>query len=80
MSLFRDTVTIHKMNGEKIAGVTASVQKKVHFKDVTLPIEDGDIIEQELPSGLVKKMLVTDVRVYSGYGRLDHIEVEYTKA
>lgn len=79
MDLHNDTVTIRKMNGETITDVKASVQKRVHFKDVTLPIEDGDIIEQELPSGLIKKMLVTDVRVYSGYGQLDHIVVEYSK-
>lgn len=80
MDLFKDTVSIHKQDGTIIDSVPASVQKKIHFKDTTLPIEDGDIIEQLLPSGLIKRMLVTDTRVYSGYGELDHIVVEYSKA
>ena len=77
--LLSDRITILKANGEKFENISASVQKKIYINEVELPIEDGDTIEQTLPSGVVKKLLVTDVNVASGMSGPDHVEISYEK-
>jgi hypothetical protein len=77
--LLSDRITIFKASGEKFENVSASVQKKIFINEVELPIEDGDTIEQTLPSGVVKKFLVTDVNVASGMNGPDHVEISYEK-
>ena len=77
--LLTDHITIFKANGEKYKDINASVQKKIYINEVELPIEDGDTIEQVLPSGVVKKFIITDVRVASGSSGPDHVEISYEK-
>jgi leucyl aminopeptidase (aminopeptidase T) len=78
MNFFNNIITIHRGNGTVINDVPASVQKKIYINDTKIPVESGDIISQELPSGLTKKMLVTNVQVYDMGMGLDHIEIDYT--
>lgn len=78
-TLLPDRITIFKANGEKYTNIHASVQKKIYINEVALPIEDGDTLEQALPSGLVKKFVITDVRIASGMGGPDHVEISYEK-
>jgi hypothetical protein len=77
--LLPDRITIFKANGEKYTNIQASVQKKIYINEVALPIEDGDTVEQSLPSGLVKKFVITDVHIASGIGGPDHVEISYEK-
>lgn len=80
MDMFKDKVKIIRINGDVINDVRASVQKKIHIPDVSVAVDEGDVIEQVLPSGIIKRMVVTDTQVYSGYSpRLDRIEVEYER-
>ena len=77
--LLSDRITVFKANGEKFENISASVQKKIYINEVELPIEDGDTIEQVLPSGLVKKFVITDAHVASGMSGPDHVEISYEK-
>ena len=77
--LLPDRITIFKASGKKYRDIPANIQKKIYINDVTLPIEDGDTVEQVLPSGLVKKFVVTDVHIASGIGGPDHVEISYEK-
>ncbi len=70
----RDNLVLtRKESGKRIEGIKGSVQNKIYLTDVKIPIEKGDIFEQELPSGLKKRMIVTEVHVPMGH----HYEIEY---
>lgn len=78
--MLQDHITILKPSGVVYKDIRASVQKKIFINEVTLPIEDGDTIEQTLPSGLIKKYIITDVHVASGISGPNHVEISYRKA
>lgn len=78
MELLDSRVVIIKLDGTVIKDVAASVQKKIYLKDITLPVEVGDTVEQLLPSGLMRVMIVTGCRVYDvDDPDINHISLEY---
>jgi hypothetical protein len=70
---------LKKKSGEIFADVSASVQKKIYINDIKLPVEEGDIFEYVLPSGLKQRLLVTRVTLYNFGSPMDHYEVDYVK-
>jgi len=74
----KQKLTLWRKDGKMFPDILASVQDKIYINDIMLPIEEGDIFEYLLPSGLKQRLLVTRVTLYDT-GRLDHYEIEYTK-
>jgi predicted nucleotide-binding protein len=61
-----DKITLIKSNGERISDIDALVQPKmILIQDEKLPIEEGDIIEHGLPSGLIEMFTVLDRGFFS---------------
>lgn len=59
MSIFKnfnnENITLDKATGERHEDIKASVQSDIIFiDDVSLPIEESDIIIRKLPNGLVE--------------------------
>lgn len=52
--------------------------KMIFVKDITLPIEKGDIIERILPSGISMKYTIILVNCYTSTP-LAHYELEFQK-
>jgi hypothetical protein len=77
--LLPDRVTIFKASGEKYSDIRASIQKKIYINQTDLPIEDGDTVEQVMPSGVIKKFVITDVYIASGLRGPNHVEISYEK-
>lgn len=68
-----------KRNSKTFKNIPASVQEKIYINDIKLPVEEGDIFEHVLPSGLKQRLLVTRVVLYNTGSPLDHYEIEYVK-
>ncbi len=68
-----------KKDSSIIEGIKASVQAKIFINDIKLPIEEGDIFEYTLSSGINQKLLVTKVTLYNVGSSLDHYKIEYIK-
>jgi len=62
-----------------VEGIKASVQEKIYINDIKLSVEEGDIFEYTLPSGVKQKLLVTRITLYNVRSPLDHYEIEYVK-
>lgn len=70
-----DKLTLIKSDSRKYEEILADVQKnKIFINDISLPIEEGDIIIRELPNGLKEKYIVIDRCLYTGH--LGHYELE----
>lgn len=64
-----EKISLVKLNGQRIDGITANVQTKTIFiEDVALPIEEGDKLVRALPNGLVEMYLVLDRGYFGGTG------------
>lgn len=74
-----DTIKIIKKDGETIEGVRAGVQSKmILLSDVSIPIETGDVISRELPSGVEERFIVTDPGYSAGAGPIKpHYQIKY---
>jgi leucyl aminopeptidase (aminopeptidase T) len=68
-----------KADGTVVDDIPASVQKKIYINDVKVPVEEGDILEFELLSGIKRRLLVTDMVVYAMGSQLDHMELTFVK-
>lgn len=68
-----------KKDGSIVEGIKASVQKEIYINDIKLSVEEGDVFEYALPSGVKQKLLVTRVTLYNVGSPLDHYEIEYAK-
>lgn len=68
-----------KKDSSIVEGIRASVQEKICINDIKLPVEEGDIFEYFLPSGLKQRLLVIKVTLYNIGSPLDHYEIEYVK-
>ncbi len=68
-----------KADGTIIENIPASIQKKIFINDVKIPVEEGDILEFKLPSGIERRLLVTDMVVYATGSQLDHMELTVVK-
>jgi len=81
--MFDDFMTqelkLTKKNSSIIEGIKANVQNMIFINDIKIPIEEGDIFEYNLPSGIHQKLLVTKVTLYNIGSSLDHYEIEYIK-
>lgn len=70
-------VKLIKQNGE-IIDIIASVQeKKILISDIKIPVEEGDVIEKVLQSGIIDNYLITNVVCYDR--SLTHYELTYEK-
>ena len=67
--LMHDTVRLIKSDGQRFDDIKASVQRgKVFTADPNIPIEEGDVFERDLPSGVIECFRVTDPGYYSSTG------------
>jgi hypothetical protein len=81
--LARDKVTLAKKDGTIVRkDIAASVQSKmifIHAHD--LPIEVGDHILRQLPSGLVEDFVVDDPAFYQGlHGIPPHFQIKFHRS
>ena len=76
----KQKLVINKADGSKITDIKASVQEIIYVGDITVPIEEGDIVEYVMPSGVLQKLLITKVTLYNMGSSLDHYELEFQKA
>ena len=76
-----EKVRIIKQDSSVIEDIDALVdQKIVHIEDVSIDIEEGDIIERILPTGSKEQYLVIDKGFYRGmHGIPSHYEVKVEK-
>jgi hypothetical protein len=59
--MMTDRVTLIKKDGRRFENLKASVQPKLILtNDANLPIEDGDVFERKLPSGVVESFDILD--------------------
>jgi hypothetical protein len=66
-SLMRDKVTLIKKSGNRIENIRASVQiDKIFTNDPAIPIEDGDVFERTLPTGIVERYDILDAGFMQG--------------
>ncbi|MFM2381766.1 MAG: hypothetical protein RLZZ76_533 [Candidatus Parcubacteria bacterium] len=78
-SLFKQRLKLIKTDSRVFEEVKASVQEKIYINDITLPIEEGDVFEYVLPSGILQILHVTKVTLYNVGSSLDHYEITYQK-
>jgi hypothetical protein len=68
-NLMNNTVRLVKCDGRSFEEIRASVQPgKIFTADAQIPIEEGDIFERDLPSGITEKYRVTDAGFYDAIG------------
>jgi hypothetical protein len=66
--MMKDTVVLIKPDGTRVEGIRASVQsEKIMVDDDSLPIEEGDTIERERPSGIVERYMVLDAGYHADF-------------
>ena len=77
----RDTAKIIKQNSSVIDDVMALFDRElILIEDGSLPIEEGDIIERTLPSGLKEQYLVTDRGFCNAFhGFPAHYQIKFEK-
>ncbi len=76
-----EKVILIKQNGDKIENIRANVQpKKIFIADSSVPIEEGDFIQRELPNGLIEIYFVEDRGFFSSIGGIEaHYQVSVRK-
>lgn len=84
MSMFsdleKDRLTIVKQDGQVITNVRASVQgKTVFISDEKVPLEEGDKLYRELPSGLSETFVVEDRGFFNSSIGMSHYEAKVRK-
>lgn len=73
-----DKVSLLKQDGTRVDNIRAQVgAKKIMIDDVKLAIEEGDLIERELPNGLTERFLVLDRGFKQGLGGPSRIPPHY---
>lgn len=77
----KDKVSLIKRSGEIISDISSMVQRNTIFiEDASLPIEEGDTISRDLPSGLTEKYIVIDRGFYEAVGGFPaHYQVKVEK-
>ena len=73
---------IKKADSSIIENITALIDSKlICIEDATIPIDEGDIVERELPSGKKEQFIVIDSGFHKGmHGIPDHYQIKYEKA
>lgn len=76
-----EKVTIERTDGTRRENVPALVQDKmIMIADETIPIQAGDTVLRQLPSGLVERMVVTDPGFHAKLrGMPGHYQAKYRK-
>jgi len=77
--LMKQELKLVKKDHSVVEGIKASVQERIYINDIKLSVEEGDVFEYTLPSGVKQKLLVTKVILYNVELPLDHYEIEYVK-
>jgi len=79
--LLNDTIDIHKLNGDVVPKIKASVQKnKVFVDDSKLLIEPGDLIVRKMSNGGEETFKVIDPGFHEGMGSIDaHYQMDVQK-
>jgi len=74
-------VTLIKKDGKRIEGIPAFVQPTlIIIDDATIPVEEEDIIERQLPSNLTERFHVVDRGFYQAMGSFpDHYQIKVRK-
>lgn len=76
----KDRVVWVKKNGEKQDNILALIQKDTIFMDdLSLKIEEGDKIARVLPNGIEELYLIKYIDWVSGFGGIDHMEIDVEK-
>ncbi len=67
--LMQDRVSLIKKDGQRFDDIQSSVQRdKIFSNDPSIPIEESDIFERILPSGIAERYEVIDAGYYEGRG------------
>lgn len=67
--LLKDRVNLIKQDGRRFEDIRASVQSdKIFTDDPDIPIEEGDVFERTLPTGIVERYDILDAGYYTGVG------------
>jgi len=76
-----DTIKVLRSNGEIIDNIKAGVQAKIIFiSNAKIPIQSGDVITRELPSGIEERFIVIDPGYSAGMGAIKpHYQVKYER-
>ena len=76
-----DTIKILRSNGEVIENIKAGIQAKmILVSNTKVPIQSGDTITRELPSGIEERFLVVDLGYSAGMGGIKaHYQIKYEK-
>lgn len=77
--LLKQRLKLIKNDSTVVENIKASVQAKIFISDITLPLEEGDMFEYVLPSGITQRLFVTKVTLFHFDSPLDHYEIEYQK-
>jgi hypothetical protein len=68
----RDHVTLVKQDGRRFENLLASVQReKIFTNNASIPIEEGDVFERTLPSGVLERYTVLDAGYYERTGGIE---------
>jgi hypothetical protein len=76
-----DIISVVKPDGKRFDNIKSVVNRDtIVFDDAKVPLEEGDLIERRLPSGLTETFEVTDRGFYSGlYDTPDHYQARVRK-
>jgi len=67
-ALMNDRVTLVKKNGQRHPDLPAAVQSKLILtENAQIPIEEGDVFERTLPSGIVETFEVIDAGFFNAF-------------
>ena len=77
----KDKIKIINKDGVVYENLKAGVQPKmILFSNASIPVELGDIILRELPSGIEEKFIVTDPGFFAGVaGVKAHYQIKYKR-
>lgn len=77
-----EKITLLKSNGTRLDDIPASVQEECIFVgDVSVPIESGDTIKRQVPSGIEESFTVVHPGYQAGLGPIQpHYQVKYNRA
>lgn len=71
-SFLTEYVTLVKKDGRRFENLPAAVQSDViTTNDAQLPIEDGDLFERQLPSGITERFRILDAGFYPKFHGID---------
>ncbi len=70
-NLMTDCIDVVKPDGRRFRVSNALVEgSTVFFDDVSVPVEEGDVVEHALPNGLIQKFEVLDRGYHAAFKRI----------